>query len=89
MVFLDTRRFTRIYKSAPGGCAREEQEAEIDNGSGGGEKELVNSKNPHYPLIYLLGEGMWAETWQKERKRQPTNGQENTKLPRYPRNGSR
>jgi hypothetical protein len=82
MVFLAARCFTRIYKSALGGYAREEQEAEIDNGGGGGEKELVNSTNPHYPFI------TWAETWRKERKRQPTNGQENTKLPRYPRNGS-
>jgi hypothetical protein len=89
MVFLAARCFTRIYRSAPGGYAQEEQEAEIDNGSGGGEKELVNSTNPHYPFIYLLGEGTWAETWRKERKRQPTNRQENTKLPRYPRNGSR
>jgi hypothetical protein len=89
MLFLAARCFTRIYKSAPGGYAREEQDAEIDNGGGGGEKELVNSTNPHYPFIYLLGEGTWAETWRKEQKRQPTNGQENTKLPRYPRNGSR
>jgi hypothetical protein len=84
MVFLATRCFTRIYKFVPGGYAREEQEAEIDNGGGGGEKELVNSTNPHYPFMYLLGEGTWAETWRKERKRQPTNGHENTKLPRYP-----
>jgi hypothetical protein len=82
MVFLAARCFTRIYKSAPGGYGREEQEAEIDNGGDGGEKELVNSKDPHYPFIYLLGEGTWAETWRNERKRQPTNGQENTKLPR-------
>jgi hypothetical protein len=74
MVFLAARCFTHIYKSAPGGYAREEQEAEIDNGGGDREKELVNSTNPHYPFIYLLGEGMWAETWRKERKRQPTNG---------------
>jgi hypothetical protein len=88
-VFLDTRRFTRIYKSIPGGYARGEKEAEIDNGGGGGEKELVNNEDPHYPFIYLLGEGTWAETWRKERKRQPNDGQENTKLPRYPQNGSR
>jgi hypothetical protein len=88
MVFLAARCFTRIYKSALGGYAREEQETEIDNGGGDGEKELVNSKDPHYPFIYLLGEGTWPETWRKERKRQPTNGQENTKLLRYPRNGS-
>jgi hypothetical protein len=69
MVFLDARRFMRIYKSAPGGYARREKEAEIDNGGGGGEKELVNSKDPHYPFIYLLGEGTWAKTLRKERKR--------------------
>jgi hypothetical protein len=58
---------------------REEKEAEIDNG-GGGEKELVNSTNPHYPFMYLFGEGTWAETWQKKSKRQPTNGQRNIKI---------
>jgi hypothetical protein len=26
-------------------------------------------------FIYLLGEGLWAETWRKDRKRQSTNGQ--------------
>jgi hypothetical protein len=56
MVFLAARCFTRIYKSTPGGYAREEQEAEIDNVGGGGEKELVNSTNPHYPFTYLLGD---------------------------------
>jgi hypothetical protein len=30
MVFLVARCFKRIYKSAPGGYAREEQETEID-----------------------------------------------------------
>jgi hypothetical protein len=89
MLFFAARCFTRIYESAPGGYAREEQDAEISNGGGGGEKELVNSTNPHSSLIYLLGEGTWAETWRKEQKRQPTNGQGNTKLPRYPQNGSR
>jgi hypothetical protein len=49
MVFLVARCFTRIYQSAPGGYARKEKEANIDNGSGGREKELVNSKIPHYP----------------------------------------
>jgi hypothetical protein len=62
----------------------EEQGAEIGNSGGGGDKELVKSTNPHSPLIYLLGEGMWAETWRKERKRHPTNGEGNTKLLRYP-----
>jgi hypothetical protein len=27
------------------------------------------------PFIYLLGEGSWAETWRKDQKWQPTNGQ--------------
>jgi hypothetical protein len=74
----------RIYESTLRGYVREEQGARIGNGGGGREKELVNSTNPHSPLIYLLGEGTWAETWHKEQKRQPTNGQRNTKLPRYP-----
>jgi hypothetical protein len=74
IMFLDARCFTRIYKSALGGYARGENDAEIGNGGSGGEEELVNSKKPHSPLIYLLDEGTWAETWRKERKRQPTNG---------------
>jgi hypothetical protein len=84
MVFSVARCFTRIYQSAPGGYAREEKEAEIDNGGGGGEKELVNSTNPHYLFIYLLSKGTWAETWRKKRKRQPTNGQRNTKITAIP-----
>jgi hypothetical protein len=40
-------------KLTPGGYAHVEQEAEISNG-GGGEKELVNSKDPHYRFIYLF-----------------------------------
>jgi hypothetical protein len=63
-----------------GGYAGEEQGEEIDNGGGGGDKELVNSTNPHFPLIYLLGEGTWADTWCKERKRQTTNGQGKYKI---------
>jgi hypothetical protein len=61
-----------------------ETDAEIGNGSGDEEEELVNSKKLHSPLIYLLNEGTWAETWRPERKRQPTNGKENIKLPHYP-----
>jgi hypothetical protein len=34
ILLLDARCFTRIYKSAPGGYAREEQEAKIGNGGG-------------------------------------------------------
>jgi hypothetical protein len=74
MVFLVARCFTRIYHAALGGYARMERGEEIGNG-GSGEKELVNSKIPRYPPIYLLGEGSWAQTWRKEQKRQPTNGQ--------------
>jgi hypothetical protein len=50
MVFLVARCFTRIYQSALGGYAREKKETEIDNGDGGGEKELVNSTNPPLSL---------------------------------------
>jgi hypothetical protein len=63
---------------------QKKKDAGIGNGSGGGEEELVNSKNPTIPFIYLLDKGTWAKTWRKERIRQPTNGQENIKLPRYP-----
>jgi hypothetical protein len=80
ILFFAAKCFTRIYKSALGGYAGEEQGAEIDNGGGGRDKKLVNSTNPHSPLIYLLGEGTWADTWHKERKRQPTNGQGKYKI---------
>jgi hypothetical protein len=66
------------------GYAGEEKEAETGNGGGSREKEVVNSKNPHYPFIYLLGEGTWAETWRKEQKRQLTNGQRNKKITTLP-----
>jgi hypothetical protein len=84
MLFFTARCFMRIYESTLRGYVCEEQGTRIGNGGSGREKELVNSINPHSPLIYLLGEGTWAETWRKERKRQPTNGQRNTKLPCYP-----
>jgi hypothetical protein len=79
MVFLVARCFTRIYHAALGGYARMEKGEEIGNG-GGREKELVNSKISHYHFIYLLREGSWAETWCKERKQQPINGQKLRKL---------
>jgi hypothetical protein len=50
MVFLVARCFTRINQSALGGYAREEKEAEIDNGGGSREKELVNNTNPSLSL---------------------------------------
>jgi hypothetical protein len=50
MVFLVARCFTRIYQSALRGYVREETDAEIGNSGGGGEEELVNSKNPTSPL---------------------------------------
>jgi hypothetical protein len=84
ILFFAAKCFTCIYESALGGYAGEEQGAEIDNGGGGGEKELVNSTNPHSPLIYLLGEGTWADTWRKERKQQPTNGQGKYKITALP-----
>jgi hypothetical protein len=49
MVFLVARRFTRIYQSVLGGRAREETDAEIGNGGGGREEELVNSKKTPLP----------------------------------------
>jgi hypothetical protein len=48
MMFLIAKCFTRIYHAALGGYARTKRGEEIGNGDGG-EKELVNSKIPHYP----------------------------------------
>jgi hypothetical protein len=84
ILFFVAKCFTRIYESALGGYAGEEQGAEIDNGGGGGDKELVNSTNLHSPLIYLLGEGTWAKMYRKERKRQPTNWQGKYKITALP-----
>jgi hypothetical protein len=80
ILVFTARCFTRINESALGGYAGDEQGAEIDNGGGDGDKELVNSTNPHSPLIYLLSEGTWAHTWRNERKRQPTNRQGKYKI---------
>jgi hypothetical protein len=75
-----------IYESyARGLRMSSEAHKDCSNGGGGRSKELVNSKNPTLPLIKLPDEGTWAETWYKKRKWQPTNGQENYKLPRCPR----
>jgi hypothetical protein len=60
----------------PGGSVRKKKDAGIGNGSGGGEEKLVNSKNPTIPLIYLLNEGTWAETWQRSRSGSPLTGRE-------------
>jgi hypothetical protein len=84
ILFFAAKCFTRIYEFALGGYAGEEQGVEIDNGGGDGDKELVNSTNPHSPLIYLLGEGTWADTWRKEWKRQPTNEQRKYKITALP-----
>jgi hypothetical protein len=63
-----------LVQGEPGGCAQAEETRKVSNGGGGG-NELVNSKIPHCAFIYLLGEGSWVETWRKDRKLQPTNGQ--------------
>jgi hypothetical protein len=84
ILFFAAKCFTRIYESALRAYAGEEQGTEIDNGGGGGDKELVNSTNPHSPLTYLLGEGTWTETWRQERKRQPTNGRGKYKITALP-----
>jgi hypothetical protein len=84
ILFFAAKCFTRIYDYALGGYAGEEQGAKIDNGDSGGDKELVNSTNPHYPLIYFLSEGTWAETWCTERKLQSTNGRGKYKITALP-----
>jgi hypothetical protein len=57
---------------------------DCSNDGGGRSEELVNRKNPTRPLIKLHDEGTWAETWRKEQKWQPTNGQENCKITALP-----
>jgi hypothetical protein len=49
MVFLLARCFTRIYQICAWGLCTKGEGGKIDNGRGGGEKELVNSKIPHDP----------------------------------------
>jgi hypothetical protein len=46
ILFFAAKCFTCIYEYALGGYTGEEQGAEIENGGGGGDKELVNSTNP-------------------------------------------
>jgi hypothetical protein len=48
MAFLLARCFTRIYQICAWGLCTKGEGGKIDNGSGGGENELVNSKIPHY-----------------------------------------
>jgi hypothetical protein len=49
MAFLVARCFTRIYQIRAWGLCTKGEGGKIDNGGGGGEKELVNSKIPHDP----------------------------------------
>jgi hypothetical protein len=49
MAFLLARCFTRIYQICAWGLCTKGEGGKIDNGGGGGEKELVNSKIPHDP----------------------------------------
>jgi hypothetical protein len=69
ILFFFAKCFTRIYNLCTGAMQKVEVRKDCSNGSGGGSDELVNSTIPHSPLIYLPGEGTWAETWRKERKR--------------------
>jgi hypothetical protein len=49
MAFLLARCFTRINQICAWGLCAKGEGGKIDNGGGGGEKELVNSKIPHDP----------------------------------------
>jgi hypothetical protein len=60
-----------------------------NNGGSGGSKELVNSKIPHYPPYIASTEATWPETWRKEWKRQPTNGQRNCEITALPMSNGR
>jgi hypothetical protein len=49
MAFLVARCFTRIYQIRAWGLCIKGEGGKINNGGGGGEKGLVNSKIPHDP----------------------------------------
>jgi hypothetical protein len=55
MAFLFARCFTRIYQIYAWGLCTKGERSKIDNGGGGGEKELVNSKIPHDPPYISSG----------------------------------
>jgi hypothetical protein len=55
MAFLLARCFTRIYQIYAWGLCTKEEGSKSDNGGGGREKELVNSKFPHDPLYISSG----------------------------------
>jgi hypothetical protein len=76
ILFFAARCFTCIYESVPGGYAREEQDAEIGNGGGGGEKELVNSTNPHSPLYTFSMKERGLRRGERSRSSSPLTGGE-------------
>jgi hypothetical protein len=55
MAFLVARCFTRIYQIHAWGLCTKGKGDKIDNGGGGREKELVNSKFPHDPPYISSG----------------------------------
>jgi hypothetical protein len=59
-----------IYRSYAKGAAKElGSTKEMQQWWWWKDNELVNSNSPTIPLIKLPGEGMWAATWCKKRKR--------------------
>jgi hypothetical protein len=74
MVFLVARCFTRIYQSALGGYVREETDAEIGNSGGGGEEELLNSKNPTSPLYTFSAKERGLRRRKRSRSGSPLTG---------------
>jgi hypothetical protein len=76
MLFFAARCLMRIYESAPGGYAREEQNAEIGNGGSGGEKELVNSTNPHSPLYTFSVKERGLRHGERSESSSPLTGRE-------------
>jgi hypothetical protein len=55
MAFFLVRCFTRIYQIYAWGLCAKGEGSKSDNGGGGGEKELVNSKIPHDPPYISSG----------------------------------
>jgi hypothetical protein len=71
-------------QSTPGGSMRKDKYAEIGNGGGGGEEELVNSENPTLPLYTFSAKERGLRHGKRSGSGSPLTGRKNSKLPRYP-----
>jgi hypothetical protein len=68
---------------------RKNKDVKIGNGGGGGDEELVNSKNPTLPLYTFSAKERGLRRGKRSGSGSPLTGRKNSKLPCHPRNGSR